>query len=345
MAQFDAKTFNPTVFGRYVDRVPDLVKTELLKSGALVADQELANMLPAQSGGNYITVPLKGLIDGDALNYDGETNLTTTTTKTYTHSYIVIGRMKGWEEKQFSKEMTGVDFMDNVAQQVAGYKEKLDQKTLLSILKGIFAMPTTNDGGFVKAHTYDISANEDGFADATTMNTAIQQATGDNQGVFSFAIMHSAVATNLKNLQILEFLKYTDSNGIQRDLQLATYNGITVLIDDGMPTEAASGYTKYTTYILGAGAFTYADCGAEYPYEMDRNPVINGGKDMLYMRQRKIFSPYGISFTKASMAKLSPTDAELETGANWKVDNTDEASSPTFINHKAIPIARMITRG
>lgn len=353
MAQFDAKTFNPTVFGRYVERVPDLVRTELLKSGALVADQELANMLPAQSGGNYITVPLKGLIGGDALNYDGETDLTTTSTKTYTQSHIVIGRMKGWEEKQFSKEITGIDFMDNVAQQVAGYKEKLDQKTLLAILKGIFNMPTTNDGGFVAAHTYDISAKTDGFADATTMNSAIQKATGDNAGVFSFAIMHSAVATNLKNLQILEYLKYTDANGIQRDLQLATYNGITVLVDDGMPTEVVpesglgknDGYTKYTTYVLGAGAFRYADCGAEHPYEMDRNPVINGGKDMLYMRQRKIFSPYGISFTKASMAKLSPTDAELSTGTNWKVVNTDETSGATFLDHKAIPIARIITRG
>lgn len=345
MAQFDAKTFNPTVFGRYVERVPDLVRSELLKSGALVADQELANMLPAQSGGNYITVPLKGLIGGEALNYDGETNLTTDSTKTYTQSHIVIGRMKGWEEKQFSKEITGIDFMDNVAQQVAGYKEKLDQKTLLAILSGIFSMSTDNDGGFVAAHTYDISGEETGYADATTMNTAIQKATGDNQGVFSFAIMHSAVATNLKNLQILEYLKYTDANGIQRDLQLATYNGITVLVDDGMPVEDGAGYKKYTTYVLGSGAFRYADCGAEHAYEMDRNPVINGGKDMLYMRQRKIFSPYGISFTKASMAKLSPTDEELKKGANWKVVNTDEASSPTFLDHKAIPIARIITRG
>ena len=54
MAQFDAKTFNPTVFGRYVDRVPDLVKTELLKSGALVADQELANMSVSYT---HLTLP------------------------------------------------------------------------------------------------------------------------------------------------------------------------------------------------------------------------------------------------------------------------------------------------
>ena len=342
MAKFDSKTFNPEAFGRYVERVPDLVKTALLESGAIVADQDLANMLPAQSGGNYITVPMFGLIDGDAQNYDGETDLQTSGTKTYTQSHIVIGRMKGWEEKQFSKEMTGVDFMDNVEQQVSKYKAKLDQKTLLSILKGVFSMSGTGNKDFVTNHTYDISGEEDGFADATTMNTAIQQATGDNSDVFSFAIMHSKVATNLKNLQVLEYLKYTDANGIQRDLKLAQYNGITVLVDDGMPVEDKTTYKAYTTYVLGVGAFKYADCGAEHPYEMDRNPVIAGGKDMLYMRQRKIFSPYGISFLKTSMAKSSPTDAELEMGTNWGLVS-DGASS--FIDHKAIPIARLITRG
>ena len=41
--------------------------------------------------------------------------------------------------------------------------------------------------------------------------------------------MHSQVATNLENLQLLEYLKYTDANGIQRDLTLATLNGRTVI--------------------------------------------------------------------------------------------------------------------
>ena len=34
--KFDSKTFNPEVFGRYVERVPKLRKNELLKSGAVV---------------------------------------------------------------------------------------------------------------------------------------------------------------------------------------------------------------------------------------------------------------------------------------------------------------------
>ena len=351
MGQFDAKIFNAEVFGRYINRIPDLVKTELLKSGVLRTNQELANMLPAQSGGNYITLPMKGLIDGEAINYDGVQNLSTTSTKTYSQSHVVIGRMKGWSEKQFSTELTGVNFMDNVANQVARYKEKLDQKTLLSILKGVFSMTSAKGQEFVESHTLDISEEAEPEMGATTMNTAIQKATGDNEGAFSFAIMHSLVATKLKNLQILEYLKYTDANGIQRDLKLAQLNGITVFVDDSMPVEDVEvdgetpAYKKYTTYVLGTGAFEYADCGAEHPYEVSRDVETNGGIDKLYMRQRKIFSPFGISFTKKSMATSSPTDTELENGANWEVVNDGAASNKSYLDLKAIPIARIITRG
>ena len=48
---------------------------------------------------------------------------------------------------------------------------------------------------------------------------------------------------------------------------------------------------------------------------------------------------------KASMVSLSPTDTELATGANWELVNDGAASDKTYINHKAIPIARIISLG
>ena len=80
---------------------------------------------------------------------------------------------------------------------------------------------------------------------------------------------------------------------------------------------------------------------------MGRDPKTNGGQDTLYMRQRKVFAPFGISFTKSSMAKNSPTDAELKLGANWEIVHSGEAvaANRSYINHKAIPIARIISRG
>lgn len=110
-------------------------------------------------------------------------------------------------------------------------------------------------------------------------------------------------------------------------------------------TTPAAVDVTYTTYVFGDGAIEYTNCGAKVPYEMSRDPKTNGGQDTLYSRQRKCFAPYGISFTKASMSSLSPTDAELEMGANWELVNSNESEGKAYISLKAIPIARIISLG
>ena len=159
--------------------------------------------------------------------------------------------------------------------------------------------------------------------------------------------MHSAVATNLENLNLLSYLKYTDASGVQRDLELGTWNGRLVVVDDSMPTETKSvgstggSQTLYTTYLLGDGAIGFEPVGAKVPYEMVRDAKTRGGEDTLISRVRNAISVAGISYTKASQATNSPTNAELETASNWSLvnDGTDT------IDDKAIPIARIISRG
>lgn len=343
---FDNKLFNAEVFGQYVERIPNLRKNELLKSKAIRPRPDLSTLMSDQVGGNYVATPLKGLISGSTpLNYDGKTNITSQTTETYMHSRIVIGRAQAWTEKDFSYDITGgEDFLENVAEQVSGYWDEVDQNTLLAILKGIFSMSGTANKKFVDNHTVDITEVGEGVMGPTTINTAMQKALGDNKSKFSLAIMHSVVATNLENLNLLQYLKYTDANGVQRDLGMATVNGRLVIIDDSMPVDETGEAPKYTTYILGEGAIEETDAGVKVPYETDRNPSINGGEDTLYSRQRKSFAPYGINFTKSSMATASPTDAELENGANWELVNT-QGTSKKYIDHKAIPIAQVISLG
>ncbi|MBA9087479.1 hypothetical protein FHR92_003964 [Fontibacillus solani] len=356
MAKFDAKTFNDKAFGKYVDIVPKLKKNELIKSKALQPNSQIKDAFKAQTGVVYAIIPMFGRIDGDALNYDGETDITATSTTTYERGVVVIGRSKAWVEKDFAEDVTGgAGFMSNVARQVAEYWDEVDQDTLLAILEGIFKMTGANNLKFVNGHTYDISELDTGnVVGAATLNSAIQKASGDKKSKFTIAIMHSTVATNLENLKLLAYMTYTDSLGIERQLQLATWNGRAVLIDDGMPVEevpesaedAGDGYFKYTTYVLGDGAFDHEDIGAEVPYAMVRDEKTAGGQTYLYSRQRKVFAPYGISFTKSSMATKSPTDAELKNGANWElVHDGGTGNGRKYIDHKAIPIARIVSRG
>ena len=101
--------------------------------------------------------------------------------------------------------------------------------------------------------------------------------------------------------------------------------------------------TYYTTYVMGQGAIEYTNCGAKVPYEMDRDPKTNGGEDTLYSRQRKVFSPYGISWKTPTI--ISPTDTQLSTGSNWQLAQNNNSGAAKYFPETAIPIARIITRG
>lgn len=343
---FDSKYFNTEVFGKYLETVPRVKQNALLKAGVLRTRSDLKTMLTDQTGGNFITVPMNGRIGGDPLNYDGSTDITADGIGSYLQSMIVVGRAKAWQEKDFSFDITGKDFMEVITSQVADYWDDVDENTILSILAGIFGVTT---GGFSTSNTYDISASKGdaGKVGPTTLNSAIQQAAGANKNIFTLAIMHSVVATNLENLQILEYEKQTDANGIQKETALATWNGRTVLIDDDVPTATVgsgdTAYTTYTTYILGQDAFDYCDCGAKVPTEPWRDPHTAGGVDQLITRQRKLFAPRGFSFVQPSAPIVSPTDAQLSTAARWTLvkDTAGTGLYPT----KAIPIARVISRG
>lgn len=394
MPNFDAKSFNPQAFKYLVERVPNLTMNELKKSKALAGNPDIRAIFTSQNGTAYARLAMRGLIDGDAVNYDGQTDITATSTKTFEQGVVVVGRAKAWTEKDFSYDITGgVDFMENVAQQVAQYKDELDQNTVLAVLKGIFTMTGSKNAEFVKKHTYDATAIGTGAMSATTLNTATNKACGANKKKFTLIFVHSDVATNLENLNLLAHLKYTDKDGITRDLDMGTWNGKTVVIDDAMPTEsgfyaanadtenalkviasgtptanevllktvkdsafypdgnAAEQYVvagaRYVSYVLGAGAIAYEDIGAKVPHEMARDPKVNGGEDTLYMRQRKCFAPYGISYEKKSQTSLSPTDTELSDGSNWSLVHSGETdeSKRSYFNHKAIAIARILSRG
>lgn len=141
----------------------------------------------------------------------------------------------------------------------------------------------------------------------------------------------------------------------QRDLEMGTWNGRLVIIDDSLPTKvveavaedtgkgikAQDAYTEYTTYILGEGAIGFEDVGAKVPYEMVRDAKTRGGEDTLISRKRHAVSVSGVSYLKADQKTNSPTNTELGNGKNWSL----VASDTKTIEHKAVPIARIISRG
>lgn len=397
MAQFDSKSFNEKAFKYSVNRVPNMKMNEIKKSKALAGNPDIKAVFANQNGTAYAKIAMRGLIDGDAVNYDGKTDITASRTKTFERGVVVIGRAKAWIESDFSYDITGgVDFMQNVADQVAEYKDGLDQDTILAVMKGIFAMSTgAKNKEFVEKHTYDITETVEGNCGLATLNSATNKACGANKKKFTLVFVHSDVSTNLENKRLIEHLKYTDKDGVTRDLDLYTWNGKLLVVDDEMPTEAIAAHyikcdpiitgalkvvandatpaigeikvsdtkvtgivagefvyaisasTKYTSYVLGTASIDYEDVGVKKPYAMSRDEKTNGGEDTLYIRQRKVFAPFGLSYEKKAQASLSPLDAELANGTNWSLVCSGEETEAqrSYINHKAIPICRIVSRG
>ena len=246
---FNNKYWNNNVFQKYLETIPRIKQNALLNSGVLRNRSDLKNLLVDQVGGNYINVPIVGRIGGDVLNYDGATNITASGIGTYLQSMIVFGRAKAWQEKDFTYDITGKDFMEEIAKQVSDYWDDVDETDLLSVLAGVFGVNTNN---FANDHTLDITAGaNNGVIQPDTLNNAIQKAAGANKNAFSLAIMHSQVATNLENQQLLQYWKQTDANGIQRPTNLASWNGKTVLIDDDLVSSAYTGAGVYTITVSG----------------------------------------------------------------------------------------------
>ena len=346
MPQYLNFHFDPELFLLNWKNTEDLTLTALYDSGAVQENAEIASLIA--NGGDFYTIPFYDVLGGGApVNYDGATNITATEHSGTAQTGVVYGRAQAWKARQFIRDFnSGADPMQSIAAQVAKYWQKWRQNNLLKILDGVFGVTddSTDKWDAWQLHTTNLattgsSASAANRVTATTVGDAIQKAVGDNADVFSMAIMHSAVANAFAKLDLLEYRKYTDANGIQRPLRIADINGMTVIIDDGVPVKdssSANGEKEYTTYLFGTGAIQHANAPVSMPYEEKRDALVNGGEDYLITRMRETLHPNGFSYVLPTSGYThSPTDEQLSAAANWRL-----VGDP-----KGIAMARIITNG
>ena len=329
--------YDSEIFNYSWKNTPDLVLTSMINSGAVVRDSEIAQMI--SNGSNFFTVPFYDVLTGTEDVYNGVDNFTGASLAGGSYSGVVYGRMSKWSAKSFIKDFnSGADPMAQIVDGVAQFWIKARQTRLIAILGAVFGI--TGDATWelhkTSLATTGASATDANRIGVTSISDATVKANGDNAGQYSLAIMHSVVANRLANLQLLEYSKYTDPAGITRNLPIASINGLTVIVNDGVPvadSATATGEKEYTTFILGNGAIRYAEAPVDTPSEMDRDPNTNGGVDMIYTRIRECIAPYGFSFKGSVTADVGIPDATLTASASW------ERKMPA----KAIFMARLIT--
>ena len=225
-----------------------------------------------------------------------------------------------WSVNHLAKVISGDDPMGAIVDLVAEYWARTDEGLLVSCLKGIFAAASMAGNKLAIA-----SETIAGQSAATRLNGAtFVDATaklGDRGDRLAAVAMHSAVEAALRKLDLIDFIP--DSEG---KAQIKTFQGRRVVVDDNLPSRAGTtDGVVYTTYLFGAGAFgkgaapldsepLQGGFGTE-GVELARSPL--DSDTVLINRRRYILHPRGVKFTSASVAGDSPTNAELETAANW----------------------------
>lgn len=340
--------FNEELFDYNWRTAPDPVTLALYESGALQLNADIAAQI--SQGSDVYTVPFYDVIGGDEQNYDGKTDIVPTTTTGSSQSGIVYGRMKAWTARDFTADFNKNDPMGAIVAQVARYWAKKRQARMVGILDAVFGVTlpsgdSDTDGFYAEwaKHTMNIASSSTTVAASnklgeTTIGDAAVKACGDlAAGSFSLAIMHSTVANNLSGLNLLNYRKYTDPQGIERELGIADVNGKTAIVTDQVPTTAAttSKAATYTTYVLGAGALQYAPASVDHPVEGARDPYKNGGQDTLITRVRETILPNGFTYTKQASDDASPSDTMLFSSSRY-----------TPIHHpKSIAMAKIVSNG
>jgi hypothetical protein len=219
-----------------------------------------------------------------------------------------------------SKVISGDDPMQAIIDLVGAYWARTDEGLIVSSLKGMFGAASLA-GNLLSIKSESIAAQ----SAATRLNGATfvdaTQKLGDRGDRLTAIAVHSATEAALRKLDLIDFLP--DSEG---KMTIKTFQGRRVIVDDNLLVRAGTTDGQvYTSFLFGPGAFGRGTA------PLDGEPLQGGfgtegveiprvaldSDTVLINRRRYILHPRGVKFTSASVAGDSPTNAELETAANW----------------------------
>lgn len=289
----------PEVFNPYViERTAQLSK--LVQSGIIVSNSELDSL--AMSGGRLINMPYWKDLTGDDEVLSDSKALTPSSISSEQDIAVLLMRGKAWGVNDLAKALSGDDPMGAIGDLVAGYWARQRQKTLLSILNGVFSATS------MTSNVHDISILTGGAEKISGSSFIVaKNKLGDNSDKLTAVMMHSSTFTALEQQNLISYMP--NSQGV---VEFPTYMSKRVIVDDGCPVET----DVYTTYLFGEGAIGEGNGIAPVPTETDRDSL--AGEDILINRQHFILHPRGVKFTNNSVAGKSPTNTELSTSTNWE---------------------------
>lgn len=306
----------PEVFMPYVVR-RTAEKSRLVQSG-IMANDPVFNQ-KANGEGRTVQMPFWNDLDGEDEVVKGDgSELTPGKLGTNRDAATKVIRAKAWSYDDLVPYLAGSDPSSVIGDRVADYRVRRQQAQLIAVLKGVFASASmagnTHDIYLVGAGT-PTSAN---ILNGLTFIDA-KQKLGDSKDMLTAIVLHSAVEALLSKLDLIDFIPPSEGKPM-----IKVFQGLEVIIDDGVPTETIDGRTVYTSYLFGQGAIALGNG--------DGNQAIDGGQgtwehefvrqglkgeSTVIFRWRNIMHPRGIKWLDAVVVDKTPSNVELANGNNW----------------------------
>lgn len=308
--------YNPLTFSRR-EQEGQIELNAFIQSGIMVEDPRLTAQ--ASQGGSVGELPFFKPLGMEEPNYSNDVSGDTSTPANVTSAkslFRVAAQNKSWSTMDLSRELALEDPVGAITGRTAQYWATNNEKRLINSCLGVLADNVANDSGDMLNSVATDDAGAITAAELISSDVIIdaESTAGDHQGMFAVIAMHSVVYSRLRKQQLIEFVRDADNNTM-----FATYGGKRVVVDDSLPAVAGSNRITYTSILFSGGAFTSGQGRVMVPSEMDRLPATGngGGQDIIYSRRSDIIHPLGFSFSSASVAGQSATQAELATAANW----------------------------
>ena len=317
----------------------DYFSNPIMASGIVQQDASIMDKIGSE--GNVATIPMyKPLNVHDenmgALNNDGLTDNIPVEIKGDKQTCMLIQRMKAFKAKDFTKELTGANPLDNIKGKIQNYYTQVWENELMNIAKAVLGLDA------LSAHILDLSKTEgtigaENLIADTTLIDAEQMALGDMAGGLGLMVLHSKIFAQYKKLKLVEYDKFTVGDAIKKEVILPHIGGKIPLVTDYYTVDnTVAGFPVYSTYLFGEGAFRAADKkNYEKQYTTNYDPEKAAGTDMFYTKQGKVLHPNGLSLAVDNIAKESPTFAELGATDNWSLK----------FNHKNVRMGVIKTNG
>lgn len=306
----------PTLFESYaIERTAEL--SSFAQCGIVEHSPEFDALVSV--GGREVNMPFwKDLATGRQIMSDSA-SLTVNKITTGQDIARIQNDANAWSVNDLAGLLAGADPMQAIVDRVGEHWARVDASLVVSSLKGMFAAASMA-GNLLSIASETVA----GQSAATRLNglTFIDACLklGDRADRLTAVAMHSATEAALRKLDLIDFIP--DSEG---KAQLRTFQGRRVIVDDHMPVRAGTTDGQvYTTFLFGPGAFAKGSAALDKPaeggigtvgVEMERDA--KASDTSFVNRRRYILHPRGVKFTGASVAGDTPTNAELENGANW----------------------------